>query len=466
MIRRIILKTLVFILVMTGTAFLVNKLNNSDLDKVSREMEEPVLPLVYCLFEGEQVNLMQGYTQVMSTSLMREGIVPLNEDYSVDLLVEDTSSYGASYSYQLRSIGGDSLVEEGDLDNWENNLGYKQFNIKFRMDMGLNQEYVLVFIVTNESGESARYYTRVVNIEEEYASEIVDYVLEFHETTFIKEVDSSRGNIVSNSLEEEDVSDDDLSHVDLRSSYYMVSWGGMDPAVMTGIVPTVIELDKEFAVVKLSYLIEDTKSGDRHYYNVQEYYSATYDRDSRKVEILAFDRYVESIFDEGYISKDRNAISMGISDGDLLEYVSADDNRKLAFVKEGELWYYDYGDSKIIRVFSFTQNNYSDVRTLNTNIDVNIANMDEEGNIYFVVYGYMSRGNHEGKNGIAMYRFNGEELKVQELFFVQCDEPYDVMRQEIGRFTYFDEEGYFYYLLDFYKSSFYNLHFKIIYTLN
>ncbi|MBE5943975.1 MAG: hypothetical protein E7258_03545 [Lachnospiraceae bacterium] len=449
MIRKIILKVIVFVLVMTGTAFVVNKLSNSNSDSISWEMDEPTLPLVYCHFEGEQINMMQGYTQIMSTGLMRDGIVPINEEYGVDLLVEDTGDYGVSYSYQLRSIAGDSLVEEGDIVEWNNNQGYKEFKVRFRMDMSQNQEYVLVFIITNAEGESARYYTRVVNIEEQYGVDILKYVMEFHDTTFIKDVDEEIGNMVYNALDVKAASvDDDIYHVNLNSSYDMVTWGGIKPAVMTGIVPTITEIDNEYAVIKLSYVVEGTSAEVNHLYNVEEYYSARYDRMKGQVEILAFDRYIESYFDENYISKARNSICVGIANPQELEYVSTEDNRKLAFVKEGELWYYDYDTSVLTSVFSLPQSNYSDIRLLNTDIDVNIVDMDEDGNIYFVVYGYMSRGAHEGRNGLIMYKFTSVDMKLEELFFVESDEPYDVMRQEIGRLTYYDPNGYFYYLLN------------------
>lgn len=446
-IRRIIIRVLVFLTVMCGTAFFVNKISNANVDKVSREMEEPTLPLVYCLYDGEQVNRMQGYTQVMSTRLMRDGIVPIDDEASVSLLVDDDSDYGVSYSYQLRSISGDSLVEEGELVDFTINQGYEQFTVNFRMDLRQNQEYVLVFIITNETGESARYYTRVVDVEEEYGTEIIDYVMLFHETTFLGNMGNN--DMIFNAIDtSSETVDNDLSHVNLNSSYKMITWGDMDPAIMTAIVPTITELDNEYAVIKLSYLMENSNNGASHYYNVEEYYTAKYDRNYNSVEILAFDRYVESIFDIDYVKKLRNSVSMGIADINDIEYQITDDNRKLAFVKEGQLWYYDYSKSYITNVFSFSLNNYSDVRTLNRDVDINIVKMDDTGNMYFVVYGYMSRGIHEGKNGLSLYYFSAKDSKIQELMFVECDEPFGVMEQEIGRFTYYDEEGYFYYLLN------------------
>lgn len=438
----------VFVMVMLTTAFFVNKISNRNMDRVSREMTEPTLPVVYCLYQDRQINMMQGYTQVMSTSLMRDRIVPLREKNTVDVLINDSWDEEETYSYQLRSIAGDSLIEEGDIENWTNNQGYKQFSVSFRMDMRRNREYMFVFIITNSRGESARYYTRVVNLDEEYAGQIIDYVMDFHNTTFEKEP-GEEGNIVSLSLDEKaDASNDNLYHVNLNSSYGMVSWGGMDPAVMTNIVPTITELDEEYAVVKLSYLAETTQDGNTHHYNVNEYYSAVYDRNSNTVKLLAFDRYIDSIFDSGYISKSRNSLCMGISDMEKIKYASTTDNRRITFVKGGQLWYFDYDKSCLTNVFSFQQNKYTDIRTLNDNLGINIASMDEDGNICFIVYGYMSRGKHEGENGIAMYRFTVDEQKIEELFFVECDEPFDVMKEEIGRFSYYDGNGCIFYLLD------------------
>lgn len=449
MVRKIILKVVVFFVVALGTAFIVNKLNNLSLDSVSREMAEPVLPIVYCQYEGNTINRMQGYTQIMSTGLMRDGIVPLNEDYGVDILVDDTSMYGNSFSYELRTIAGDSLIEYGDVEQGESVQGFTKYEVRFRMDMQENQEYVLVFLINNADGETARYYTRVVKLSQEYATEIVDYAMEFHELTMIKYQNPEEGNMVYDALKTTgEGTDDNLCHVDLSSSYDMVTWGGLNPMVVTPIVPTITEIDNEYAVVHLSYVAESTKDEISYYYNVDEYYTAIYDKNNLTTELLAFDRYQESIINENCLSKSNNSINMGIADEDKIEYIVSANSKKVAFVKECQLWYYDYNSSKLTSVFSFSQGNYNDVRTTNTNLDINIANMDEEGNIYFAVYGYMNRGAHEGENGISFYNFSAKDSVISEQFFVSCDEPFDVMKEEIGRFTYYDEAGYFYYLLD------------------
>ncbi len=446
--KNIILKAVVFIIVAAGTAFLVNKINNINLDKAAKEMAESTLPLAYCESEGVMLNPMAGYRQVMSTCLMRDSIIPLNDGYGVDILLDDEFGYGSKYSYELRTIAGDSLVEEGELELKGSNGSKQQFFVRFRMDMQPNQEYVLVFIVQDENGNSVRYYTRVVNTPEQHMHEFLDFAARFHETTFIKKVNENEGNMVYNRLTPTgEGSDYDLSHVSLTSTYGMVTWGDLAPVIVSDLVPSVAEIDKNYAVIHYSYVVESIQGEISHYYYVDEYYSLLFDEHTKEIKLLGFDRYMDGIFDENYVSKSRNSLSMGISDANV-EYVSSDKNTKLAFVKAGQLWFYDYNAQLLAKVFSFSDGTYSNDRTNNTNMDINIVNMDDDGNMYFAVYGYMCRGEHEGKNGISLYYYNAETVTINEKLFVECDEPFDVMKQEIGRFTYFDENEKFYYLLD------------------
>lgn len=447
--KQLWLKVLVFIGVAVGTAFLVNQLNNSGFSSVSRELAEPTLPVVYMELDGNATNRTFGYTQVMSTSLMREGIVPLNEKHGVKLLVEDNSDFGESYTYELRSIAGDSLVERGEAEPGVNQEGRREYVVNFRMDMRENTEYVVVFIITGKDGRQARYYNRVVNLSEQYAKKMVDYTMEFHNTTFVKQVNESEGNMVYDLLKTNNTgADGDLAHVDLTSTYGLVSWGGLNPIVVTSVVPTLTEIEKEYAVIRMSYVIESMHGGVSHYFRVDEYYNTTYDRDSDTVKLLGFDRYMESYFNAAMVSKDRNCVSVGVTNRQA-EYVNSANNKKLAFVRMGQLWLYDYSKTSLTNVFSFPQDNYTDVRALNPNVDINVASLDEDGNIYFVVYGYMNRGEHEGKNGLSLYYYSAEQAKITEKFFVESDEAYDIMKEETGRFTYYNaEKNTFYYLLN------------------
>lgn len=452
MLQKIILKMLVAILFLGATIFVVDKLNNQGYVNVSMELDEPELPVVYCSYQGTMLNCLAGYKQIMDTNLMRESIVPLNENGGVEFLVDDRYAYATGYSYELRSISDNSLIEYGDLalSNSQKFNGYTKFDIIFRMDTKLNQEYVVVFKIHKGENESVNYYTRVVRKEQEYVNAMLSYALEFNNATFKKENPVDENNIINHNLKYDELeTSDDLSQVSLYCTYDTITWAGLKPTRITSLVPRLIEVDDAYAVFCLEYTIMSNVGEKEAYYNVDEYYSLAYDINTQKVEILAYDRYQESIFDETEVSKSDNGFKIGIAREDNIKFKSTKDNMKVAIVRERQLWFYDYNEATINNVFSFWNNDSTDVRTNNRNMDINIMEISDNGDIKFAVYGYMSRGNHEGENGIALYKYNNEDRTVSELVFIECQVPFDVMKEEVGRFTYYDnDEEKFYYLLD------------------
>ena len=443
-----VLKVVVFIAIATGTALFVNKLNNSGLELAAAETEEPVLPIAYVQTEGKNINRMNGYRQVMSTEFMRRGIVPVTDEKKVRFVVKDDTAYTESAAYELRSISGDTLIERGDAEGGTDMEGNRILDVTLRMDLSLNAEYALCLILNKDTETEVRYYTRIVRTKEVHMAKLLSFVYDFHGACFNKNYDPMEGNVVTKALTElENPSADSLAHVDLTSGYSALSYGDLKLVQITPTVPEVTELDDQYACITCSFVAESSEDNVRHCYRVNEYYTVCYNKSTDSVELLAFDRYMDSFFDEHSISTEGNGLMLGICCEDSVTYRSTENYRKCALVKQGQLWYYDYMESELLEVFSFPRGTYRDIRTLNPDCDINILDMDENGNIDFVVYGYISRGHHEGENGIMLLRFDNETRYVEEIFFLSCDQPFDVLKREAGRFTYYDKEGKVFYCL-------------------
>ena len=74
--------------------------------------------------------------------------------------------------------------------------------------------------------------------------------------------------------------------------------------------------------------------------------------------------------------------------------------------------------------------------------------MDKSGNIKFIVYGYMNRGEHEGKNGIGVYEFEAESGKTEEKAFIPVKIQFENLKDEIEKGAYLSDSGKFYFELD------------------
>ena len=97
-------------------------------------------------------------------------------------------------------------------------------------------------------------------------------------------------------------------------------------------------------------------------------------------------------------------ILLGITGTDI-PLVESEDGNVVVFVVSNRLFSYNSSTNKLSLIFSFYDKENADDRTLYDQHGIKILNVDEGGNVQFVVYGYMNRGMHEGEVGIQLYSF-------------------------------------------------------------
>ena len=107
----------------------------------------------------------------------------------------------------------------------------------------------------------------------------------------------------------------------------------------------------------------------------------------------------------------------------------------------------DMKKNEIINVFSFESGSDNDIRDVFDENDIEIISTDGDGNILFLVYGYMNRGGHEGKVGIALYQYDRSKDVVTELAFVPSTKPYYILKESMGKFAYIKEDSLLYIML-------------------
>ena len=272
---RIIVMAVFFVI----TIFLVDKFQNRQYKNLAMEMENATLPLVYVDYEGRYINCLHGYTTVVDTTMLRDCITPVTDDKKVTFAVDDKNGYAKTYSYELRSISSDSLIENGDLTSDTEENGYRIFDIDIRMDIKPDTEYMLIFKLDGADGQTVRYYTRIVVNDNYHASELLDFVEQFNASTFDYEA-NEEGSFIYPYMQAYKGQDDDslsMGHLNLTSSYKELVWSGVNPVRITSIIPQIKEIDVNYAVIELDYVtMAENTDGESDYYSVREYYRVSY----------------------------------------------------------------------------------------------------------------------------------------------------------------------------------------------
>ena len=429
--RKFAVLLLVFVLGVAGTAFLMNSRSTDD----RSDMNNPVLPEVMTEFGGTLSNLMHGYRQPMQADFVRECITPLDTTRTVSLAVDPHESEVKSLSYEIRSSDGTKVIENRKISALESSGdGYLRTSVQISAGLLMNQEYSMQITLDTDSGE-AYYYTRVVS---RTATNVADYVA-FASSFAQKCMDKTTADELGTYLEATETSARNFADISITSSLANVSWGNLHPQISRAGIPVIKDINETTASISLEYeIMAANDEGKAEYYNVTDFYRMRYTE--TRIMLLDFTRSAHQIFNPELSVISDKGLLLGVGDKNV-SYMANKDASVVAFVREGELWTYAPESGKFVDVFSFRRNVDSDSRDADMNHDIKLLGIEENGDVDFMVYGYMSRGNHEGYSGVGIYHYNSDQNMVEEKVFIPGTESYEFLKDDLGILSYVNKDN-------------------------
>ena len=435
-------KFIILVAVFIGSLYLFS----GDISEETRQekletisMGEATYPTMSILLDETEVNQLHGYSNNIDNRMNRETITPLDEDQSLKVRISENEYEIKRVDYILTSINDETIIDTGNikaLDQDETSED-KLAKIKLKTELKEEQEYNLrITLVTNKS-KKINYYTRVKRVDESNYQENLEYVTYFHEASH------SKDESIYEYLERPDSSLDSLSYVTMYSPLNLVTWDNLKPIIESDIIPTIKEVSKDNASIELKYIVSvDTNTGLDYYY-IDEFYRVRYT--PSKMYLLDYERTMESVLAGNNEKPDSGDIKLGVTNNEDIELFNNKDSTRFAFVFNRELWCFNQFDNSGIRVFSFRQDESDYNRDIYDEHDLRIINMDEDGNVDFLVYGYMNRGAYEGYVGIVLYRYYNLENRIEELTYIPINNSYQFLKEMIEDFSYVNDLDVFYF---------------------
>lgn len=436
--KKSILKGAVFGLVFFAALFIISRLINKGNTDMTTEMPKASFPVIYMNMDGVAYNELHGYARAMDTAYMRDSITVLDENRETAFTLWKFNESINSISYEVRSMDGERLIENAQILDYEEDAEKIKGQIALKDLINENEEYMLIFLVNTEAGQTARYYTRVVWSDDYAAFEKISYVIDFNSKTFDKEAAKELIPYMETNAEGDNTT---FHKVDIHSSLSQVTWGDLDVRQETAPVPELAELATETAGIRLRYVVSAMESGERQYYSVEEFYRVRFV--NNQMYLLDFQRNMTQFFKEKENVYAHDKIILGIA-GEDIPFMESEDGNNFAFEIQNKLCSYNVTNNKLAVLFCFYDEYNKDIRTIYNNHDFKILDVDEAGNVQFVVYGYMNRGRHEGEVGIQIYYYNSMLNTVEEMVYIPYDKSYQILKTEMDELLYVSRGNYLY----------------------
>lgn len=437
--KKLVINITIIVAVFFLSLFVAGSIINQGTTDMTAEMGEATFPLVTVRFNGITMNRMRGYHKEMKTSLMRETITPLSSGRKVSFEIQPFDTTISRIAFEVRDVTGERLIENTEVAEFEEeNDGSIFATLELKDLIEMNQEYELILMLTPADGEVIRYYTRIISQEDYHVTDKLEFVKDFTNKTFDKEAAKS----LTKYLESDSTGDNTtFGKVTIHSSFDQITWGDLPVSKVTEPQITIREIDAQTGSFVTDFYVRTTEGTETTYYRVREFYRLRYTSD--RIYLLDYERSMDQIFTETKGSYVNNKIMLGISSEDVTMQES-DDGNILAFVSGGRLFVYNIVDNKMAYVFGFYDEEHADARTIYPAHGIRLLDVNEGGNVTFLVYGYMSRGSHEGEVGVSAYYYDSTVNTVEELVYIPSDDPQDVIMEKVESLSYINREGILY----------------------
>lgn len=419
-----------------------------ELSTDTTEMAEATLPNISLVVEDEEINRLYGYTSNLDWELNRETITPLGTDKSFVVRIEENEMTVRRLKYELFDVTGGSLLDSGTISaltsEKEAKTGEKPVKtakIKLNAELNEGAEYSVKITLVTSNSKRVYYYTRVKLYKNGHLSEKLDYVRWFRESALNK---INQQSVEKNLETKSNANTSSFAHTDIHSSWKMVSWGDLQPQMVAELPPTITDFYEGTASVVLSYLVQMDAGSGTERYMVREAFRFLYT--DIRTYLYNYEREVEAIYDVGHTSLSKDDLKLGITTDTDMEILSTQNAEYTAFVRNRELWNYDREKNTMICVFSF-RDDEAELMELYDAHNVKLLSLNPNGDMDFLVYGYMNRGEYEGRVGIILYRYYREENRIEEQMYIPVNTTYQLLKGEVNEFVYMNSYDVLYFTI-------------------
>ncbi len=434
--RRTIKLSVTFVLFLISL-FVSNIVLNRGNTDMTAEMSKATLPIVYMNVNDEYINPLHGYTTEMEGNYLRGPITPLMANRSVTFRADLYDAVIAKVSYEVRPLDMSRLIEETEVSDftYEGDAIYATATLKDLIED--DTEYMLIIKLTTSGGSVIRYYARVINRAELYLSEKMEFVRDFSDRTMDKEAAESIKKYMETNADGDNSS---YAYVNIHSNFNQLTWGELEPALITDKDMEILEIDETTASIMLKYQVEIMSET----HNVSEFFRL---QRGKRMYLMEYERIMDQVFDA-----DKNVVVNGkILHGMINEKpvgIENDAGTIYAFVQQNALYSYNTSSNTMARLFAFADKDNNDERTRYNAHSIKPMMIDGVGNIWFIVYGYMNRGLNEGKVGVALYYYDCALNTIEEELFIPYTKSYEMLSVEIDNLAYISSRNRLYVFLD------------------
>ena len=437
--RRILIFVGLFII--SVVIYLLVSEGGTDAEPTYTVLADAELPVVKMQYGGQNINTLYGYVEKVISGQAAESVTPLAADRNLNIRIDTSGQTITGIAYEIRNISGDNLIEQQTLDRWELTGGTVSAVLPIKDLIEKNREYVLKIELTTENRGGIYYYTRIVDTQDYHVDEMMEYAVDFHNSTFdLKEASKYAVNWEPDNT----ANNDTLAYVNIHSNFNQLTYRSLSPEQVGEADISIMEIDPYFGTFRVRFEIKAETNGQKTTYMCEEDFCIQWSK--TRFYLMTYERTMQERFVPSTKTVTPNMLSFGICRDEDIQLVESPDKKHIAFVYGGDLWSYDVNSMTITRIFSYTYGQNL-IRRLEKDFGIQISEITDTGDVEFFLYGYAVRGAHEGGNGVSCYKYSAADNSIIERVYIASEQTGDYLKDGLTRLCK-KYQGQTYFLVD------------------
>lgn len=443
---------LVFVFLAAAAAVFYFTQREQEPATVYEGMSEASLPVIYSLYNGRKINRLYGYTSEMKEEYMRGNVTPLGTDGQMSIQVDCYDNRLTSVSYEVRDAQTGRLIEDTAVERWRETQAEDGSQIMVTLPIQKlieeGTEYLLRIRLTTEKHSAVYYYTRIVYNKGLHVEEMLDFVTYFSARTFQAEEKQEGKSELGLYLEPDSTGDNSsFAHVNIHSSHRMLTWMNLEPERVGEPHVDIRQISETVGTLRLSYQIRAVgDTGLTELYDVEEVLVVRWSE--MRFYLLSYERTMNQRFAADTSTIENGVVELGIVENGTTLLKTSPSGAYTVFTAGGELWGYNGKLNEAVNIFSFNRSTGEDIRTRHEEHGFQIVKAEDNGDVSFMVYGYMNSGSHEGEVAMVFYLYDSSERALQEIFYIPVQVPYAHLKQEMGTLSFISDTGLIYVMVE------------------
>ena len=375
------------------------------------------VPMMSATYGNTKVGNIYGYTNELQENVERNTIVIIKPDRTTTFKINENGDTVRSIKYEIKSTDDNRLVDHGKIKEMRGAGKSASFDFKANAIMEVGKEYRIKFIVTSDKHDAIYYYARAIIANHEFVDKQLKFAKRFSDRTFEETERSDLMNYLETDPKVQ--SNDNLGQVTINSSYTMLLWSTLTAEKTTKTKVTIKECTLKntgpATTFTLTYQVK-AKNAEKETekYNVWE--TITVFSYAGKEYVTGYDREVNQIWKTSKNNLGASFIDLGIQNYDMIEHVESANKKFIAFAINGDVYAQNVENRKFYQIYKFNARSSEELEMTKAKV----VDIDNKGNVDYMIYGYSPAENHKGRNGISIMSYNIKNNVSKEQVFIPC----------------------------------------------